>query len=383
MIQLKLPLNRFLLLWITIFITSSCDSEDASPQESGGMVAGEQAAGEQIAGEQIAGEQIAGEQVAGEQIAGEQVAGEQVAGEQVAGEQVAGEQVAGEQVAGEQVAGERVAGEEIAGEQVAGEQVAGEEMAGELAAAVCPEEWLELNDEVLISNIYDQLAAAYQPIIPEADLGGNINRYTTARALMFTDIERRENNDGQFGVYTIYTNYFVPLAEQTEPDHAEVNCEHTWPRSRLYEAEPTLYEHQQSDLHHLLPARAVINSLRGSNRFGEPTFVMEDRYDPALSGQDSDGHSVFAPMPRRRGDVARIIFYMSVRWGLDIIAHEEDTLRSWHESDPVDAWEQERNQRIEAYQGNRNPFIDCPQLVNLIADFTQHGFAEQESLPTP
>ena len=110
---------------------------------------------------------------------------------------------------------------------------------------------------------------------------------------------------------------------------------------------------------------------------------MEDDFAPALSGQDNEGHTVFLPIEERRGDVARVIFYMSVRWGLDIPAHEEENLRRWHLADPVNQWEIERNLRIEARQGNRNPFIDCPELVERIDDFTTHSYAEQENLPLP
>ena len=248
---------------------------------------------------------------------------------------------------------------------------------------MCDLEWLTLSDEELKRSVYDQLASSYLPISPEVDLGGNINRYTTARALMFKEVERREGPDEQLGVYTVYTNMFTSLPPDTEPDHSEVNCEHTWPRSRLAEEETSLYQHQQSDLHHLLPARALVNSLRGSNHFGEPTYVMEDDYAPVLSGQDQDGHTVFLPISERRGDVARVIFYMSMRWGLDIPAYEEEYLRLWHLTDPVNAWEIERNQRVEVLQGNRNSFVDCPELVERIDDFTTHTYAEQENLPLP
>mgnify|MGYP000887621829 CR=1 FL=1 len=41
-------------------------------------------------------------------------------------------------------------------------------------------------------------------------------------------------------------------------------------------------------------------------------------------------------------------------------------LLSWHQQDPVSAREIERNNAIYARQGNRNPFIDNPNYVNLI-----------------
>ena len=38
----------------------------------------------------------------------------------------------------------------------------------------------------------------------------------------------------------------------------------------------------------------------------------------------------------------------------------------WNELDPVDEWEMQRNDVTEGYQGNRNPFIDHPELAREI-----------------
>ena len=361
------------LLWLGLIM--ACD--DANQSSNNGNMGGDQA-GEMLAGEVQAGEILAGEVEAGEMLAGEVEAGEMLAGEVQAGEMLAGEVEAGEMFAGEVEAGEMIAGEVQAGEIMAGEMMGGSPI------VMCEPEWLELEADLLPQTIYNRLAETYQEITPTPDLGGNLNRYTTARAFMFSQVERRNGPNEELGVYTIYTQYFTPLAPNSEPDHSEVNCEHTWPRSRLINDEDSAhYQHQQSDLHHLLPARSVVNSLRGSQYFGEPMYAVNREYRPALSGQDSDGRNVFLPIDERRGDVARVIFYMSLRWGLDIPAHEEDNLRAWHVADPVDAWEMERNQRIQDLQGNRNPFIDCPDLVALINDFTSHNYAEQEVLSLP
>jgi endonuclease I len=81
----------------------------------------------------------------------------------------------------------------------------------------------------------------------------------------------------------------------------------------------------------------------------------------------------------RKGDVARIIFYMAVRYdGGDCFADLEVTnsvnnstgrlsvLRQWNTRDPPNAFEKRRNQVIyDVYQHNRNPFID-PRMVGAI-----------------
>ena len=95
----------------------------------------------------------------------------------------------------------------------------------------------------------------------------------------------------------------------------------------------------------------------------------------------------FEPRDDVKGDVARMIFYMAVRYegegddmvDLEIVDDPDSTKSSklpiygdiddllrWHEEDPVSQWEIERNETIYQYQGNRNPFIDLPELVELI-----------------
>ena len=78
-----------------------------------------------------------------------------------------------------------------------------------------------------------------------------------------------------------------------------------------------------------------------------------------------------------RGDTARILFYMYVRYeGLNLTSNTNgindttmgnlSTLLTWNELDPVDDFETQRNNRIYEYQGNRNPFIDYSSLANTI-----------------
>src|SRR5262245_32368646 len=65
------------------------------------------------------------------------------------------------------------------------------------------------------------------------------------------------------------------------------------------------------------------------------------------------------PRPAIRGDIARTYMYMEWAYpGHGIIARSNQKLfAAWAKEDPVDDWERERARRIEAIQGNRNPFI--------------------------
>jgi hypothetical protein len=240
--------------------------------------------------------------------------------------------------------------------------------------------WAEVADGMLVAAVHRSLSEAYRPVVPEPDRGGNLNRYTTARYAMFTQAERPLRDDG---LECVYTGRVVRTRPDEEPDHGNLNAEHVWPRSRMEpDRDSALYEHQQSDIHHLYPSDSDANSTRGSNRFGE---VVADRnldFLPAVEGLNAQGDRVFEPRDERKGDIARAVFYFSIRWGRGIGPTEEATLRQWAAADPVDARERARNDAVEQVQGNRNPFTDCPELLPRIADFADFAIIDR-GLPLP
>ena len=245
--------------------------------------------------------------------------------------------------------------------------------------------WNDVADDAVVAALHRKVQSMYRAIAPAADRGGRANRYTTARHLMFTEVEWIPPDDGGNvgSVEGVYTGQIFEMREGVEPDDELVNTEHTWPRSRLNSNQSgLLYSHQQSDIHHLLPTNSGANSMRGSYRFGEPVRDLNLSFSPAVLGEDARGDRVFRPRAERRGDVARIVFYMSSRWGLPIADGEEEVLRVWSADDPVDEREQTRNARIEGLQGNRNPFVDCPSLVSRIDDFASFETLD-ENLPSP
>ena len=244
-------------------------------------------------------------------------------------------------------------------------------------------QWQHVTDDQLYAALHAELHRTYRDIEPAEDLGGNLNRYTTARHIMFTEIERAQGPDGNLGVECVYTGRFTPTGPDEEPDHADVNCEHVWPRARMDpDRDSALYHHQQSDIHHLYPTDSGANSTRGSDPFGEPISDLNLDRLPATAGLNEDGHRVFAPRQERRGDIARAVFYFSMRWGTDIAVSEEAVLRAWAQADPVDDRERTRNDRVEAAQGNRNPFVDCPTIIGRIPDFESFDILDHD-LPLP
>lgn len=149
-------------------------------------------------------------------------------------------------------------------------------------------------------------------------------------------------------------------------DQKLVNIEHTWPQSRFggwkkKKLSKLVQKAIEGDLHNLFPSAVKLNSDRGNNPFGEI-----DGCDPAPVSC-SDPYA-FEPADAQKGDTARAMFYMAVRYGYEVPDEMESTLRRWHFADPPDDAERARNDAIEAVQGNRNPFIDEPDLVSRLGN---------------
>lgn len=159
------------------------------------------------------------------------------------------------------------------------------------------------------------------------------------------------------------------------------NREHVWAKSHggFGESAPA-----GSDLHHLRPTDVNVNSKRGSLDFANGGVKVVDDYGEGSSFcYCVDGVS-FEPRDEVKGDVARILFYMAVRYEGDVAGEPNlelndllgngsspymgklSVLLEWHRLDPVDDFERHRNDVIFSYQGNRNPFIDNPDYAEMI-----------------
>jgi deoxyribonuclease-1 len=200
--------------------------------------------------------------------------------------------------------------------------------------------------------------------------------YRRAREFLFGKFYLVNKGKG-FGVKDVYCQT-VRDAHEFEgekpgpnqiPDHRVINAEHTWPQSMFTKSFSR--EDQKSDLHHLFPTDSELNSKRSSWWFGEVNREAETLKCPQskLGNDRNSGDMVFEPPQAHKGNVARALFYFSVRYKTNLDSNEEATLRKWHEEDPVDSEEASRNEEIFKLQLNRNPFIDHPNLVDRISDF--------------
>ena len=116
-----------------------------------------------------------------------------------------------------------------------------------------------------------------------------------------------------------------------------------------------------SDAHHLRAEDGGVNSSRGNKNYGTATGM----YNGPANNQGS-----------WKGDVARSLFYMAIRYNIldlengdtstDYRMGDLATLLTWNNLDPADDFEMNRNNYIQTWQYNRNPFIDMPALASYI-----------------
>lgn len=224
-----------------------------------------------------------------------------------------------------------------------------------------------------------------------ADLQSSISKghtslgYKGARRYLFGDLDLKKDEHGDYYVKDVYCEQIFDnddfsssngLGPMQIPDSNVLNCEHTWPQSRFVGGFSN--EMQKSDLHHLFSTSSKANSVRGNNPFAEVSYGQNPMSGCTTSefgkankvpGADSTSSIYFEPPDFHKGNVARALFYFSVRYSAKIDPVQEYYFRKWHAEDPVDQEERDRNDRINEVQGNRNPFIDHPEFVERISDF--------------
>lgn len=120
----------------------------------------------------------------------------------------------------------------------------------------------------------------------------------------------------------------------------------------------------EGDLHNLFPARVNVNKERSSYRFGQ---VNGEKREFGRCDFEVDYRArAVEPTEAVRGDVARAMFYMAYHYkdkGLKLFDKQAKLLLKWHKADAPSKEERRRNNVIETLQGNRNPFIDQPKLL--------------------
>ena len=177
-----------------------------------------------------------------------------------------------------------------------------------------------------------------------------------------------------------------------------LNREHSFPKSWFGGEVSPMF----TDQFMVIPADAYVNQLRSNNPYGVcagGTYVTNDELGVTMLGRKGTStyngytQTVYEPDDEYKGDFARIYFYMVTcyksqlpTWpGCDQLDYRTNgykafstwsiqMLMEWHRADPVSPKERARNEAVYSSidgnkdygQGNRNPFVDHPELAEYI-----------------
>ncbi|MCF0108171.1 MAG: endonuclease, partial [Bacilli bacterium] len=223
--------------------------------------------------------------------------------------------------------------------------------------------------------------------------GGSVTTINTLgynglwNAYKTTDIR----SDGKIcDTYSNTTNY-TPGTDQDSGSHSKegdtYNREHTIPKSWWGGTE----YNQGCDIFIVYPTDSYVNGMRSNYPYGEVgtiSYASNNNYS-LLGSSSRSGYTgtVFEPADEWKGDFARVYFYAiatytttswttyegslvfessisSPNYGLTNYA--KSLFLEWNSQDPVSQWERDRNDKGQAAQGNRNPFIDHPEWADFI-----------------
>lgn len=206
--------------------------------------------------------------------------------------------------------------------------------------------------------------------------------YDTFDETNVANFASRNNGNGTRSVFCVYTGYeYIYTGTFT---WGVMSREHTFAHSWM-PTFPSTSNDQYSDQYHLFPSHQNnANGRRSNHPFGIVANVTYQFMDGKV-GTNTAGQIVYEPRDSHKGDVARALYYMMVRydgtsgntWNFQSLNNStlpslsespQDTtiLKMWNLQDPPDKWEVDRNNYIQSIQQNRNPFVDHPEYASYI-----------------
>ncbi|HEX2961710.1 MAG TPA: endonuclease [Ignavibacteriales bacterium] len=196
----------------------------------------------------------------------------------------------------------------------------------------------------------------------------------------------RDTSNGRKVITCVYSgeNYVYTPPFAWIPYSREHTWCHSWMPAYLNNKDDSGPEY--SDQHHLFPANQdKANGIRSNHPLGNVTNATYQYLEGKLgTNANSQGKEIWEPRASHKGDAARALLYMSLKyngvrgdWTFNHLnsvtlpnsgeAPEDlNTLLEWNRQDPPDKWEVERNNYVQSIQLNRNPFVDHPEYVNYI-----------------
>lgn len=217
--------------------------------------------------------------------------------------------------------------------------------------------------DALMFNIPDHLIYYYGSTIFTSNTGENkaaLSELTNSKhTTILTYFDRHDflydadqdpsNDDNVLLIYSGESRYWREYTSGSNSYPTQTfNTEHVYPQSLLSSGIA------KTDLHHLRTCDSGVNSNRSNKKF------------TSGSGTYKKTGLGWYPGDEWKGDVARMIFYLNIRYNESISdVCSLELLLQWNVEDPVSEIEENRNNVIESAQGNRNPFIDNPYLATL------------------
>lgn len=205
----------------------------------------------------------------------------------------------------------------------------------------------------------------------------------------FYTTDRTEDNK-VIDRYSNGTRYFGSKGSSV----SGMNIEHSFPKSWWGGSENQAYK----DLYNLMPSESKINSSKSNYPMGEVTNATVDNGCTKV-GTGTNGYKLWEPADKWKGDFARGYMYMATAYqnftwsgtqALQILTQGDyPTLKSWAytlyikwaKEDKVDETEVKRNNEVYKIQGNRNPFVDFPNLMEYIwGDSIDYAFNPEKTI---
>ena len=203
----------------------------------------------------------------------------------------------------------------------------------------------------------------------------------------FYTTDRRPDNGKVWDIYSdrpgqTAAYYYTFGSDQCGNFSSEGDCynrEHSVPKSWFGGSVAPMY----TDLFHLYPTDGYVNNKRGDLPIGKVVNTAWTSTNGSKTGTSNiSGYSgqVFEPIDSFKGDFARTYFYMAVCYmdkilgvqtqsnfyGGDLKPWAQQLLLQWAALDPVSQKEIDRNNAVFQLQHNRNPFIDFPELAEMV-----------------
>ncbi len=204
---------------------------------------------------------------------------------------------------------------------------------------------------------------------------------------LYTAYKKTDMKDGR--IWDMYSTCGFNTGDKCGNYKNECDCynrEHSIPQSWWGGGESK----QGCDIFHVIPTDGKVNGMRSNYPFGEvgsATYTSKNGSKVGSSSFSGYSGKVFEPIDEYKGDLARGVLGAMTKWkgswtegngnstfngsytessNFGLKTYAVNLFLKWHRQDPVSQKELDRNNGIEDTQGNRNPFIDYPELVEYI-----------------